>query len=274
MNIEEIKRLAMANPDIEYWLPVNVGFPNLAPWYMISSHGNLKSVAWKIIKSNGRWMMIKPKVIKQLPNKYGYKTYLYSNGQVGKEYKRVWETTHRVVLLCFNPDAQNNLTVNHINHIKTDNRLHNLEWMSIGDNIRHSHINGRRKEEYEKRSFTPNLAKGENHYNAKYTEDDVKKVLELTYTGKYTANKISKLTGVSVREINHIRENLTWKHLPRAKPKIGKRYYPYKYSIEQMQQVKLLLQDKTLSLAEISRRTEVNRGTIAGVRDGVLWKDV
>jgi len=215
MNIEEIKRLAMANPDIEYWLPVNVGFPNLAPWYMISSHGKIKSVEWKIIKSNGHYQMIKPKEIKQKTDKYGYKTYGYSNGQVGKENKSVYVKTHRMVLICFNPNNANNLTVNHINHIKTDNRLHNLEWMSMGDNVRHSFSNGRRKEEWEKRSLTAHFSKGEAHHNAKYTEDDVKKVLNLTYTGKYTRAKISELTGVSIRAIKHIRKGTVWKHVPR-----------------------------------------------------------
>lgn len=45
---------------------------------------------------------------------------------------------HRVVAEAFIPNPNNLKTVNHKNEDKTDNRIENLEWMSVGDNLRYS----------------------------------------------------------------------------------------------------------------------------------------
>lgn len=66
-----------------------------------------------------------------------------------KETKKVF-LIHRLVALSFIPNPENKRCVNHINGIKTDNRVENLEWVTYKENSRHAIING-----YNKSNFIP-----------------------------------------------------------------------------------------------------------------------
>lgn len=46
------------------------------------------------------------------------------------------QLVHRLVCMAFHPDGIHDNQVNHINGIPTDNRPENLEFMSLGDNVR------------------------------------------------------------------------------------------------------------------------------------------
>lgn len=51
-----------------------------------------------------------------------------------KEHKRKTERIHRLVALAFIPNPDGLPEVNHINCIRNDNRIENLEWVSRKDN--------------------------------------------------------------------------------------------------------------------------------------------
>jgi hypothetical protein len=65
----------------------------------------------------------------------------YRRVSLSKDNKNTNQTIHRLVIQSFIGDMPNKV-VNHKNGIKTDNRLENLEWVTISENTQHSFNNG------------------------------------------------------------------------------------------------------------------------------------
>lgn len=114
--------------------------PDILPYYAVSNYGRvLNTRSGKIMKPNYR------------PNGYEYLCLAAENCKNGqKKY-----STHRMVLKTFDPvENMDNLEVNHINCIKSDNYVNkimedgsvesNLEWSTPKENIKHAADNNLR----------------------------------------------------------------------------------------------------------------------------------
>lgn len=93
---------------------------------------------------------------------------------------------HRLVLISFNGLSKDpfKFTVNHINGIKTDNNIFNLEWMSLSEQQNHSIKIGLKKIRF-----------SEHSPNHKYTNFYIDNICKLLSEGK-TCSEISKILNV------------------------------------------------------------------------------
>lgn len=71
--------------------------------------------------------------IKGATGRAGYRQITLSNG-APKQFK-----LHRLIAQAFIPNPQNKRFINHINGLKTDNKIENLEWVTNSENVLHSY---------------------------------------------------------------------------------------------------------------------------------------
>jgi hypothetical protein len=149
--------------------------------YEISSFGRVRSY----IKTNGRGLVKDPRYLKPIINSKGYNMV-----NVGRKLQKL----SRLVMKCFCGESE--LTVNHKNGIKTDDRLENLEYCTISENILHAYRTGLK-------------ACGEKHHKSKITKNQA---LEIFYD-KRTQREIAKSYGISQPSVKCIKKKQSWKCL-------------------------------------------------------------
>ncbi len=102
-----------------------------------SNMGRIKRLPrYRNTKNGGRAYMLE-KILAQTISTYGYYKICIS---IDNKVHHL--SAHRLIAEAFVPNPNIQHQINHINGIKTDNSIENLEWVSLTENIRHAHATG------------------------------------------------------------------------------------------------------------------------------------
>lgn len=142
------------------------------------------------------------KILKKVLSKSGYWTIPTRIG--GRKGKCVLIRVGREVAKTFIPNPENKPVVNHINGIKTDDRVENLEWVTCSENTIHAYELGLVK-----------TLKGEQAWNSKLTNLDVRYIRNNYKPGdkKFGARALGRRFSISNDVISRVANRKAWKHL-------------------------------------------------------------
>ena len=105
---------------------------------------------------------------------------------------------HRIIANTFLPPIDGKMYINHKNSIRDDNRLSNLEWCTMRENVIHGWKSGRK------------AVAGSAHPRAKLNENDILTIRKHKDTKH---RELAKHFGVTTSVITNILNGKTWRHV-------------------------------------------------------------
>ena len=175
--------------------------------YQASSLGKIRGID-RLKQGRSGLRLTRGQEMKQILNKKGYpEVRLRKNGTHTR-------LVHKLVSSVFLVKPEGYTQINHINGIKTDNSVVNLEWVTNSENQLHAY----------KLGLQPSRA-GEGNSRATLTDEKVTILKELYNSGK-TTKEVSELIGVSLSIIRQIIYGQSWRSNTTPILKRDDRYKP------------------------------------------------
>lgn len=118
--------------------------------------------------------------------------------------KQLTKSVHKLVATTFIPNPENKPQINHIDTIKTNNHMSNLEWVTASENMNHAFVNIEFK-----------YPTGAKHWKTTITLKDINQMVMLRNRGMYLKD-IAKQFNLSTPTICDILKGKSWLHLKRT----------------------------------------------------------
>lgn len=189
---------------------------------------------------------------------------------------------HRLEMYVFSPygyDNYDNLFVNHINGIKNNNYIENLEWCTPSENIIHAFKTGLKLPKIGEENPSAILSNLQVHEICKLLEDE-----NILYKDICKQLKIDT-THNNLSIISDIKNKKVWTHISslynisNKRKNLGEAQYNSKLTEIQVHQICKLLQENKYSYKEICNiiniePTHNNTNTITEIKMGRSWRHI
>lgn len=165
-------------------------------WYQISNFGRVRSLDREVVYSNKKKYKYVGKILNPTLKKTGYYYVSLSKNNVRPKFD-----VHRLVAMAFLDNPNNYPCVNHIDGVKTNNNVSNLEWCTFSQNSIHADNAGLYTRTY-----------GEINGMSKLTKDKVLEIRELLSNGEKGIH-IAKKFNISISTVSMIKNKKLWSHI-------------------------------------------------------------
>lgn len=224
---------------------------------IIDDNGNI----YKCYKNN----RLLPKLIDT--NSKGYKVI-----SIRVKDKKVTVKQHRLLYAYYHGEDKldDNLTIHHINNIKTDNRKCNLDLITDSKNTKY------RNEEY-------GSVFKDNNPNKILSKEQVYEIKKLLVIGQYSLDEIAHMYGVVKSTISVIKRGKAWNHVE-VNGNYKRKKQNYKNTImnnpntvfndDLVKKIREEYKESNMTMKEMARKYKINYITMSDMLSGRTWSDV
>lgn len=165
-------------------------------FYKVSSLGRILRIPKKVTNNFGTF------ISKEIILKGSISMKGYVKQTLTKNNKQHTLLVHRLVAEAFIQNPEGKPMVNHINGIKDDNRLENLEWVTDSGNMQHA---------LRTKLLIPR--NGSDIYFSKFTTEEVKLIKYKFHIENISITNLSEMLDCNRRTIADIIKERTWRHV-------------------------------------------------------------